>query len=186
MEAFLAETRPVDLDAEPLFPEEPLEPLAEPRWEGPLETAPPDLLLAARPRRAEASAEEPTAEPADEPASEQAQAAAPESAPTAAEPRGLEVESSAPVEVPGACEPPSYPEALSRRGLEARVRLAITVAPDGHVNGVEILEWSGHRPLVERAAQAVLTWRYTPGRRDGEAVEWVVEKTIVFDPGSNR
>lgn len=188
VESALAGARPEEVDAEPLFPEEPFELLREPRWEAPWADAPPDLLIAARPRTAEADAETaPTPDPAEPEttAADPAQAAL-ESPALEAQPRGLEADSAAPVEEPGACEPPDYPSALASRGLTARVRLAITVGVDGRVKGVEILESSGHRPLVERAAQAVWTWRYTPGRRDGEAVEWVVEKTIVFDPSGAR
>lgn len=177
VEETLSATRPVDVEAEPLFPEEPLEPLEAPRWRAPWDEQPPDLLLAARP-------------PATEPASEPIESAPAETAPelAEAEPRGIEADESAPVEVPGSCEPPNYPQALASRGLTARVRLAITVSEDGRVEGVDVLEWSGHWPLVQRAAKAVWDWRYQAGTRDGEPVEWVVEKTIVFDPrgaGSN-
>ena len=120
----------------------------------------------------ESAAEPAEAEPALAPAPELAEA----------EPRGIEADESAPVEVAGSCEPPTYPQALASRGLTARVRLAITVSEDGRVEGVDVLEWSGHWPLVQRAAKAVWDWRYQAGTRDGERVEWVVEKTIVFDP----
>lgn len=172
VEETLSATRPVDVEAEPLFPEEPLEPLEAPRWSAPWDEQPPDLLLAARPPAVESAAEPAEAEPALAPAPEVAEA----------EPRGIEADESAPVEVAGSCEPPTYPQALASRGLTARVRLAITVSEDGRVEGVDVLEWSGHWPLVQRAAKAVWDWRYQAGTRDGEPVEWVVEKTIVFDP----
>jgi len=188
VESALTETRPEQVEAEPLFPEEPFEPLREPRWEAPWGDAPPDLMIAARPRGADQDAEpalDPEGGPLEEADAEPVESAL-ESPALEASPRGLDADSEAPVEEPGACEPPLYPPALASRGLTARVRLAITVGVDGRVKGVEILESFGHRPLVERAAQAVWTWRYTPGRRDGEVVEWVVEKTIVFDPGGAR
>ena len=172
VEETLSATRPVEVEAEPLFPEEPLEPLEPPRWSAPWDEQPPDLQLAARPPAMDPAAEPAEAEPALAPAPELAEA----------EPRGIEADESAPVEVAGSCEPPTYPQALASRGLTARVRLAITVSEDGRVEGVDVLEWSGHWPLVQRAAKAVWDWRYQAGTRDGEPVEWVVEKTIVFDP----
>jgi len=187
VEETLSATRPVDVEAEPLFPEEPLEPLEDPRWSAPWDEQPPDLLLAARPPAVE-PATEPAVEPAEQPTeaapAEPVAATPPAPAPEVAEaePRGIEADESAPVEVAGSCEPPTYPQALASRGLTARVRLAITVSEDGRVEGVDVLEWSGHWPLVQRAAKAVWDWRYQAGTRDGEPVEWVVEKTILFDP----
>ena len=172
VEETLSATRLVDVEAEPLFPEEPLEPLEAPRWSAPWDEQPPGLVLAARPPSVDPAAEPAEAEPVLAPAPELAEA----------EPRGIEADESAPVEVAGSCEPPTYPQALASRGLTARVRLAITVSEDGRVEGVDVLEWSGHWPLVQRAAKAVWDWRYQAGTRDGEPVEWVVEKTIVFDP----
>jgi TonB family protein len=87
-----------------------------------------------------------------------------------------------PTEVAGECEAPRYPVWAAREKISAELRLAITVGIDGNVRGVEILSSNGNRPLIERAARAVWSWRYSPAVRDGESVECVVHKTIVYVP----
>jgi protein TonB len=87
-----------------------------------------------------------------------------------------------PTEVAGECEAPRYPVWAARAKISAEVRLAITVGTDGNVRGVEIISSNGHRTLIEQAARAVWSWRYSPAMRDGETVECVVHKTIIYVP----
>ena len=97
-------------------------------------------------------------------------------------PRGQEAQLAMPTEVAGECEAPRYPVWAARAKISAEVRLAITVGTDGNVRGVEIISSNGHRALIEQAARAVWSWRYSPAVRDGESVECVVRKTIVYVP----
>jgi protein TonB len=63
--------------------------------------------------------------------------------------------------------PPAYP-ALSRRlGEQGRVVLRVRIEPDGTASAAEIRTSSGYERLDEAARQAVLSWRYVPGKRNG-------------------
>jgi len=67
---------------------------------------------------------------------------------------------------------PPYPLAARRLGMEGVVLLEVVVAPDGHATDVRVVRSSGHPPLDESAVRTVSTsWRFIPGRRDGEPVE---------------
>jgi protein TonB len=63
--------------------------------------------------------------------------------------------------------PPAYP-ALSRRlGEQGRVLLRVRIEPDGTASAAEIRTSSGYERLDQAALQAVLSWRYVPGKRNG-------------------
>ncbi len=55
----------------------------------------------------------------------------------------------------------SYPEAARSRGEEGEVVVRFTVAPDGHVLGVEIVRSSGSA-LLDDAARALLAGARVP------------------------
>jgi len=81
----------------------------------------------------------------------------------------------------------NYPEEASRKAMDGELRLAVTVLPDGTVEGVEILLSSGQRVLDQAAVRTVRlaspfapfpaemkqwdklevirTWRFIPGNR---------------------
>lgn len=80
-----------------------------------------------------------------------------------------------------------YPEEARRKRIFGSLRLAVTLLPDGHVEGVEVLEGSGYRVLDQAAIRTIRlaapfapfpdalaewdrleiirTWRFTPGNR---------------------
>lgn len=80
-----------------------------------------------------------------------------------------------------------YPEEARRKRIFGSLRLAVTLLPDGHVDGVEVLEGSGYRVLDQAAIRTIRlaapfapfpdelaawdrleiirTWRFTPGNR---------------------
>jgi len=63
--------------------------------------------------------------------------------------------------------PPAYP-ALSRRlGEQGRVLLRVRIEPDGTASAADIRTSSGYERLDQAALQAVLSWRYVPGKRNG-------------------
>jgi protein TonB len=70
---------------------------------------------------------------------------------------------------------PPYPLAARRQGREGVVVLDVLVGRDGHAAEVRVLNSSGHAPLDESATTTVRDhWRFSPARRDGEAVDsWV-------------
>lgn len=72
---------------------------------------------------------------------------------------------------------PVYPDAARVAGTQGLVVLDALIAADGTVKRLRPI--AGPDVLAHAAAQAVQAWRYTPFRRDGEAVE--VETTVSVD-----
>lgn len=54
---------------------------------------------------------------------------------------------------------PEYPEVAKRMNLTGKVRLAIVIAPDGHVKLTRPL--GGHPVLVQSAENAVKDWKFS-------------------------
>lgn len=67
--------------------------------------------------------------------------------------------------------PPHYPGDAVRRRWQGTVLLRLTIAADGTVVRVEVVESSGYPMLDTAAANAVQTWRAQPARRAGTAIE---------------
>ena len=63
--------------------------------------------------------------------------------------------------------PPAYPPLSRRLGEQGRVVLRVRIEPDGTASAAEIRTSSGYERLDEAALEAVLRWRYVPGKRDG-------------------
>ena len=72
---------------------------------------------------------------------------------------------------------PVYPEAARQAGTHGLVVLAAVIAPDGTVKRLRPV--AGPELLAQSALDAVQSWRYTPYRLRGEAVE--VATTISVD-----
>jgi len=72
--------------------------------------------------------------------------------------------------------PATFPLTALRRGLTGTVRIRIHVAVDGRVTIDEIIESSGHAVLDAAAISTLRSWRATPARRDGVAIEssWIL------------
>jgi len=80
---------------------------------------------------------------------------------------------------------PEYPLAARRQGLEGKVKLRVTVAPDGRITSVTVVESSGHALLDKAARDGVSRWRFTPARRANGAVASVVDVPIEFKLSNN-
>jgi TonB family protein len=89
---------------------------------------------------------------------------------------------------PGAgIDPPSlqrevkalYTDEARRRGIEGDVVLEIVVRRDGSVGSVQVLR-SLDRGLDQRAIDAVRQWRFAPARRNGAAVDVIVQVSVGF------
>ena len=89
---------------------------------------------------------------------------------------------------PGAgIDPPSlqrevkalYTDDARRQGIEGDVVLEIVVRRDGSVGDVRIKR-SLDRGLDQRAIEAVRQWRFAPARRQGVAVDVIVEVAVGF------
>jgi TonB family protein len=70
---------------------------------------------------------------------------------------------------------PEYPETLKRLNIGGTVRLLVTIAPKGNVEGVQLL--GGNPILGESAIAAVKQWVYATGHSRTAA-----EVSIPFDP----
>jgi TonB family protein len=73
---------------------------------------------------------------------------------------------------------PSYPTLARNQRVEGTVRLNVTIAADGSVRGVSVLD--GPRLLVDAAEKAVLRWRYSPTFLDAKPVEVQREVDLYF------
>jgi protein TonB len=72
-----------------------------------------------------------------------------------------------------------YTEDARQRGISGDVVLEIVVRSDGSVGDVKILQGLAGG-LNDRAVQAVRQWRFSPARRQGAAVDVIVEVAVEF------
>lgn len=64
---------------------------------------------------------------------------------------------------------PGYPAISKRMGEQGRVLLRVLIDADGLPQRVEIKQSSGFDRLDRQAQEAVLRWRFVPGKRNGVA-----------------
>jgi protein TonB len=76
---------------------------------------------------------------------------------------------------------PEYPFMARRRGIEGVVRVRFRVDREGRVGELEILEARPSGMFEKVVQEAVSRWRFTPGRKDGVAVETWVEVPVRFE-----
>ncbi|HWZ44275.1 MAG TPA: energy transducer TonB [Candidatus Saccharimonadales bacterium] len=74
---------------------------------------------------------------------------------------------------------PAYPAALVRDRIEGIVVLYAVIHSDGHVGEIRVLE-GVHEVLDENARNALLKWRFRPGKRDGVPVDLEAVVKIPF------
>jgi protein TonB len=75
---------------------------------------------------------------------------------------------------------PRYPLNLQRAGISGTVSLVFIVNRDGSVEGIRV-EHSDHRSLELPAIEAVRTWRFLPGKIDGEPTRVMVRQSLNFE-----
>jgi periplasmic protein TonB len=75
---------------------------------------------------------------------------------------------------------PIYPTELSRAGIEGRVMLRVEVTADGSVGKVMVEKSSNWPAMDESALAAVEKWHFTPARRSGVPVPFVVLQAVNF------
>jgi TonB family protein len=75
---------------------------------------------------------------------------------------------------------PEYPEQARAKHIAGFVKMLLTVAPDGSVNQVKVIE--GDPLLVEAATKAAMQWKYTPFMRCGKPVEMQSSEHVHFPP----
>ena len=74
---------------------------------------------------------------------------------------------------------PVYTEDGRRRGVEGDVVMEVVVRADGTIGNVRVLQGLGSG-LDQRAIDAVRQWRFFPARRQGTAVDVMVEIAVEF------
>ena len=62
---------------------------------------------------------------------------------------------------------PSYPSVSKRMGEEGKVVLRVLIGTDGLPQKVEVSKSSGFDRLDRQAQEAVMRWRFVPGKRNG-------------------
>lgn len=56
---------------------------------------------------------------------------------------------------------PTYPDLARRMNVSGKVKIEVTVAPDGHVRASRVI--GGHPLLVQACQDAVKEWKFVPG-----------------------
>ncbi len=62
---------------------------------------------------------------------------------------------------------PSYPAISKRMGEQGKVVLRVLIGTDGTPQKVEVNKSSGYERLDRQAQEAVMRWRFVPGKRNG-------------------
>jgi TonB family protein len=73
-----------------------------------------------------------------------------------------------------------YPSLLMARGVEGDVVVRIHILDNGTVAKVDVVRGSGHEEFDAAARGAALRERFSPARRKGEPVDYVLEYTYRF------
>jgi protein TonB len=74
---------------------------------------------------------------------------------------------------------PVYPYDMKKAGITGTVTVAFVLEPDGHVSGAYAESATQHE-FEANAIQAVMKWRFRPGRRGGRAVRVHMSVPIKF------
>jgi protein TonB len=75
---------------------------------------------------------------------------------------------------------PSYPYEMSRAGINGNVTVEFIISSNGDVTQAQVIK-SSHREFEVPAVQAVLKWKFKPGRRGGRAVNVRASQLIEFN-----
>lgn len=80
--------------------------------------------------------------------------------------------------------PPVYPAMSRRMGEQGRVVMRVLIGADGVPQQAEVQQSSGHGRLDRAAADAVMRWRYVPGKRGGVPETMWFQVPIEFKLGN--
>jgi len=75
---------------------------------------------------------------------------------------------------------PSYPYEMSRAGINGNVTVEFIISSNGDVTQAQVIK-SSHREFEVPAIQAVLKWKFKPGKRGGRAVNVRASQLIEFN-----
>lgn len=76
-------------------------------------------------------------------------------------------ETTDPKELVKANRPPVYPADSKREGQQGKVIVRVRIDADGRPTESSIRSSSGFKSLDNAAQEAVMSWRYVPGKRNG-------------------
>lgn len=74
---------------------------------------------------------------------------------------------------------PTYPPSLKRQKINGSVTLVFVVDTQGNVIAPRV-EKSTHMEFEKPALDAIRRWKFTPGKKDGEAVKVRVRAPLIF------
>ena len=77
--------------------------------------------------------------------------------------------------------PPAYPAISKRLGEQGRVVVRVLIDENGLPQQAELQTSSGHARLDQAALNAVMSWRYVPGRKAGKVQAMWFHVPITFD-----
>lgn len=80
---------------------------------------------------------------------------------------------------------PTYPYEMSRAGINGSVVLEFIINTNGDVTQAQVMK-SSHREFEVPAQQALLKWKFKPGRRGGRAVNTRASQLIEFNLDDNK
>ncbi len=80
---------------------------------------------------------------------------------------------------------PTYPYEMSRAGINGNVTVEFIISTNGDVTQAQVIK-SSHREFEVPAIQAVLKWKFKPGRRGGRAVNVRASQLIEFNLDENK
>ncbi len=76
--------------------------------------------------------------------------------------------------------PPPYPRLARKLGHEGVVQLEVLVSVAGRVDDLRLAASSGHESLDDAALEAVRSWRFSAGQRNGQPVAMRVRVPVRF------
>lgn len=80
---------------------------------------------------------------------------------------------------------PTFPYEMSRAGINGNVTVEFIISSNGDVTQAQVVR-SSHREFEVPAIQAVLKWKFKPGRRGGRAVNVRASQLIEFNLDDNK
>jgi protein TonB len=75
---------------------------------------------------------------------------------------------------------PAYPYDMRRAGINGSVTIEFIISTEGDVLQAQIVK-SSHREFEQPALQAILKWKFKPGRRGGKVVNVRVSQPLEFN-----
>ena len=76
---------------------------------------------------------------------------------------------------------PPYPRAAWNLGESGRTLVRVWVGPDGRPQRAEVIQSSGSPRLDKASYDAVMAWRYVPGKRGGVPELMSVDVPMVWE-----